>query len=212
MKKYVFSKSIYLGFLKKNFNAGDVIELNETNFTCNEEKINDLRDIKICIRKGYVVPFEGSKFDSLQEDIIEIETETVKEESYYGFKVDKGENVKTIPISKLKTTVLDESKVFVEEDGEILNTTNIFIAPAVTKTEINDSVKDVEESIPEPLSEIAEVSETNDSKESVRKAPTAKKATSKKAAPKKSKVDSKIGIESEKVTGTVRGMNIIKSE
>ncbi len=222
MKKYVFDKSIYLGLLKKSFNAGDAIELDENCVVINGEQINDLRDIKICIKKGYIVPFEGSRFDAEQEEVEEVEEKKEDSDTFFGFKVDREEAIgKSIPLSKFRPTVIDESKPFAEENGQIVEATDIHVAPAQTKTEITSktSVEPDEQTV-EPL-EVKKTAKKNTSAKAkdtktTAKATTVKKATTTKSksesANKKSKIDSNMSIETEKVEGSVRGMNIIKSE
>ena len=222
MKKYVFDKSIYLGLLKKSFNAGDAIELDENCVVINGEQINDLRDIKICTKKGYIVPFDGSRFDAEQEEVEKVEEKKEDSDTFFGFKVDREEAIgKSIPLSKFRPTVIDESKPFAEEDGQIVEATGIHVAPAQTKTEITSKTSiEPDEQTVEPL-EVKKTAKKNTSAKAkttktTAKATTVKKATTTKtkseSANKKSKIDSNMSIETEKVEGSVRGMNIIKSE
>lgn len=215
MKKYVFDKSIYLGLLKKSFNAGDVIEMDENCVIINGEQINDLRDVKICVKKGYIIPFEDSRFDKVEELKDEV-VESKPTDSFYGFKVDREDDIgKSIPLSKFRPTVIDESKAFAEEDGQIVEATGIHVAPAQTKTEITGKTKVEADDVVEPLTPVKKTAKkTTTAKTKTTKTTTAKttKKTAEKADDKKSKIDSSMSIETEKIEGSVRGMNIIKSE
>lgn len=208
MKKYVFDKSIYLGYLKKNFNSGTIIEMDENNLFIFGEQINDMRDINICIKKGYVIPFEGSRFDVSNVEV-NAETDNKESDTFLGFKVEREEEIgNVIPLNNFKPTVLDESKAFIEEDGKIIQpTSRISVTPAVTNSEITKSteVESETENLVEPLS--AKTSTKRSNTKTVKD-----KVTKSSSNVKKSKVAEKMAIENEKVTGEVRGMNIIKSE
>ena len=238
MKKYVFDKSIYLGLIKKNFNAGDTIELSDTKAVINGEEVTDLRDIMICLKKNYLIPFAGSVYDKVVEIKEEVEdkikdaVDTVTD-TFFGFKVSREDtDAKSIPLSKYtKTTEIDETKAFAEDDTGISEVTGIHVAPAVSKTEISDKTEtegDVTKDV-EAAESVLEQDVKVDSKDTTKAKTTAKnakKATKKetkkpstketkkstKKEAKKSEIVKDMDIKEEKEVGTVRGMKVLKSE
>lgn len=235
MKKYVFDKSIYLGLIKKNFNAGDTIELSEKSAIVNGEEITDLRDIMICLKKNYLIPFAGSVYDKVVEIKEEVE-DKIKDavdavtDTFFGFKIQNGDgDSEMIPLSKYtKTTEISEDKVFAEENGVITEATGIHVAPAISKTEINDktAVEPTVEEVVKMAEEEKKTEEKTTTKKTTKKTTakkdtvkkdtvkkdTVKKDTAKKASTKKSKIVENMEIKTEEVAGEVRGMKVIKGE
>ena len=182
MKKYVFDKSIYLGLIKKNFNAGDTIDLSDNKAIINGEQITDLRDIMICLKKNYLIPFAGSVYDKVVEIKEEVE-EKIKDtvdtvtDTFFGFKVSREDSdAEVIPLSKYtKTTKIDETQAFAEEDGQITEATGIHVAPAISTTQISDKTVE-EESIDK---EVEKEQLKEEVKQVVKEAKSTKKSTKK---------------------------------
>lgn len=192
MEKYIFTKKVALGFIKKSAIPGEVVSFYKNYAMFQNQKITQFRDFEICKKYGYLVP---------QNEYVQVK-EIVKEQqnkaqgNKFGFKVKKEtEETNIIPLKKfLKATEIDQNQTFVQEDGVIKEDIDGEIH--VAKAQKQEQVKQ------EQVKNEQEIKVQGKKEEAKQQKTTAKKTAAKKTVAKKTQPK----------TQTVRGMKVIKED
>lgn len=185
MEKFVFTKKVSLGFIKKNAMPGQVVSFSKNYAMFQNEKITDFRDFEILKRYGFLIPSEKASAQLLEKKQQTVKINDVK--SNFGFQVKhEKEQTNIIPLDKfLKPTQLDQNQVFIQEDGVIVEQPSDVHVAQVASTD-EKQVENV----------------SSQKKEQVETTKTIKKQA--KTTNKKTTKTTK------KSTDTVRGMKVIK--
>lgn len=72
--KYVLDRTMHFGYLKQTFSIGTIFEVDFENKSASSEgvKFDDIRDVEICVRKGWLRPYsesEKEKIDAIAKSI-----------------------------------------------------------------------------------------------------------------------------------------------
>lgn len=188
MEKYIFTKKVALGFIKKMATVGEIVSFYKNYAMFQNQKFGQLRDFEICKKFGYLVPAE----QYIEPESVEVQNLQKQQDNKFGFKVKKEtEQTNIIPLKKfLHPTELNQDQVFVQEDGMIKDNldNDIHVAESVKK---QDQVVEQVKNSSKVDSSLKEENKT-DVKKSSQKKTVAKKTTKK--------------------SQTVRGMKIIKED
>ena len=112
MEKFVFTKKVSLGFLKRNAVPGQIVSFSKNYAMFQNEKVTDFRDFQILKRHGFLIPFQKAQKDIFQKKQQAINTEKSK----FGFQVKhEKEQTNIIPLDKfLKTVQLNQDYFVVD--------------------------------------------------------------------------------------------------
>ena len=71
IKKYVLTRQAHFGYTKQSYVGGTIITVNydENNYTANGTVFNDLRDVNIAVRAGFLDAFSDSDKEKIDKKI-----------------------------------------------------------------------------------------------------------------------------------------------
>ena len=191
MEKYMFTKKVALGFIKKSAIPGEVVSFYKNYAMFQNQKITQFKDFEICKKYGYLVP----QSQYVQIKPIAVESQNKDQNNKFGFKVKKEtEQTNVIPLNKfLKATEINQNQTFVQEDGIIKDDIagEIHVAKSTKEQSKQEEVKNVQ------VKKVQKKKEVVKQQKQTAKKTVAKKTTSKKSQPKEQ---------------TVRGMKVIKED